>query len=66
MPSVTIEMFEGRTADQKRAVAKGVTEAITRELGVKPEIVKIRFVDLKKHDIAWGGELVSDRSTKSG
>ena len=64
MPSITIEMFEGRTPDQKRAVAQSVTKAVTDELGVKPEIVKIRFVDLKKHDIAWGGVLVSDRAAK--
>jgi 4-oxalocrotonate tautomerase len=61
MPSVTIEMFEGRTIEQKRSLAVEVTQAITRVLGVKPEIVKIRFVDLEKHDVAWGGELVSDR-----
>jgi 4-oxalocrotonate tautomerase len=61
MPNVTIEMFEGRTVEQKRAVAQNVTQALTDTLGVKREIIKIRFVDIKKHDIAWGGELVSDR-----
>ncbi|UCF97491.1 MAG: tautomerase family protein [Spirochaetaceae bacterium] len=61
MPSITIEMFEGRTVDQKRSVAQNVTQAIIDTLGVKREIVKIRFIDIKKHDIAWGGELVSDR-----
>ena len=61
MPSITIEMFEGRTVEQKRSVAQNVTKAIIDTLGVKREIVKIRFVDIKKHDIAWGGELVSGR-----
>ena len=64
MPSITVEIFEGRTPDQKRSIAKGITSVMIEELGVKPEIVKVRFVDLKKHDIAWGGELVSDRAAK--
>jgi 4-oxalocrotonate tautomerase len=63
MPSVTIEMFEGRSVEQKRSAARGVTQALVDALGVKREIVKIKFVDIKKHDIAWGGELVSDRRT---
>jgi 4-oxalocrotonate tautomerase len=63
MPSVTIEMFEGRTVEQKRSTAQSVTQALVDSLGVKREIIKIKFVDLKKHDIAWGGELVSDRGT---
>ncbi len=61
MANVTIEIFEGRTVEQKRSVAQQVTRALTDTLGVKREIVKIKFVDIKKHDIAWGGELVSDR-----
>lgn len=64
MPSITVEFFEGRTPDQKRSIAQGITKVMTDELGVKPEIVKVRFVDLQKHDIAWGGELVSDRAKK--
>lgn len=61
MPSVTVELFEGRSVEQKRLLAKELTQAIVKALEVKPEIVKIRFVDIKKHDVAWGGELVADR-----
>ena len=63
MPSVTIELFEGRTVEQKRTAAVKVTQALVEALGVKREIVKIRFVDIQKHDVAWGGELVADRKS---
>ena len=61
MPNVTVEFIEGRTVEQKRELAGAMTDAIVDSLGVKREVVRIRFVDLKKHDVSRGGVLVADK-----
>lgn len=61
MPSLTVEFFEGRSVEQKRELAGKITDAVVDTLGVNREIVKIRFVDLKKHDVSRGGVLICDK-----
>jgi 4-oxalocrotonate tautomerase len=57
MPVVTIEWYEGRSAEQKREIAQKVTEAIS-EVGNTPrEQVWIRFVDSPKSEWAVGGDI---------
>ena len=58
-----VELFEGRTLEQKRAYAQALTEATIQTLGSKPEEVEIIFTDIKKHDWATGGVLWSDRQS---
>ena len=43
MPMIRIEMFEGRTADQKRACAEAVTKAWCDTCGGTPQSVQIIF-----------------------
>lgn len=62
MPTIRVEMFEGRTEEQKRAYAKALTEATVKVLGGSPEAVDILFYDLKRSDWATGGVLWSDKS----
>ena len=40
MPTIRVEMFEGRTVEQKRALAQALTEATVRTLGGSPEAVE--------------------------
>ena len=61
MPTIHVELFEGRTREQKRELAKALTEATVKTLGSKPEGVDIIFTDVKKHDWATGGVLWSER-----
>jgi len=61
MPSVTIVLREGRTVEQKRELVKAVTEAIVRTVGAKPEAVHIVLQDEPAHNLATGGQLLSDR-----
>ncbi|MBA2792678.1 MAG: 4-oxalocrotonate tautomerase family protein, partial [Thermoleophilaceae bacterium] len=57
MPVVTIEWFEGRSADQKREIAERLTDLLA-EVGKMPaDQVWIRFVDSPKADWAIGGEI---------
>lgn len=60
MPVIRIEMFEGRSDDQKRACAQAVTEAWVQTCGGTPQSVHIIFADVAKSDWAVAGRLVSD------
>lgn len=60
MPVIRIEMFEGRTTDQKRACAEAVTKAWVETCGGTPGSVTIIFSDVAKSDWASAGKLASD------
>ena len=46
MPSIRIEMFEGRNTDQKRACAEAVTRAWCDTCGGTPQMVTVVFTDV--------------------
>jgi 4-oxalocrotonate tautomerase len=60
MPYVTVELYEGRTIEQKRAAAKAITDAIVNHLTTTAEATHIRFFDLKRENVAHAGKLSSD------
>lgn len=62
MPTIRVELFAGRTVEQKRALAQALTEATVRTLGGKPEAVDIVFSDVERHDWATGGQLWADKA----
>jgi 4-oxalocrotonate tautomerase len=62
MPTIHVELFAGRTVEQKRALAQALTEATVRTLGGSAEGVDIVFVDVQRHDWATGGTLWSDKA----
>jgi len=55
MPVITVELFEGRTKEQKAQFAKELTELTVRVLGTSREQVWIIFRDTPKADWAMGG-----------
>jgi len=61
MPIVTIRALEGRTAEQKRQLAKEVTEAVVRNFKVEPDRVIVNFFDMPKHNVAKAGKLYIDQ-----
>lgn len=61
MPMIKVEMFEGRTADEKRALVGAITEACVRTIGGSPESVHVLLVDVPRANWATGGVLWSDR-----
>jgi 4-oxalocrotonate tautomerase len=63
MPTIRVELFEGRTVEQKREYAQALTEATVRTLGGSPESVDIIFFDIARHDWATGGKLWSDAAS---
>lgn len=62
MPTLRVELFEGRSAEQKRALAKELTEACVRVLGVGADGVDVIFQDVKRENWATGGVLWSDKA----
>lgn len=62
MPRITVEMFEGRTAEQKRAMVKGVTEAVVASCGVNPEAVTIVIREMRDENYANAGVLRCDNN----
>lgn len=61
MPVVQIEMFAGRTLEQKRAMVKEMTDAMTKTINCKAEDVKIIIRELSRENLAEGGTLFIDR-----
>ena len=60
MPVVTIELIEGRTVDQKREMAKKITDIIKEVAKVKEDAVEIIFHDMKKENYSKAGKLALD------
>ena len=60
MPTLRVEMFAGRTLEQKRALARELTDATVRALGVPASAVEVLFYDIERSDWAVGGTLCSD------
>ena len=62
MPTIRVELFAGRTVEQKRALAQALTEATARTLGCTPDGVDVIFQDIERHDWATGGKLWSEKA----
>ena len=60
MPMIRVEMFAGRTPEQKRALVQEITEGTCRALGCKPDAVQIILTDVARDDWAESGKLFSD------
>ena len=62
MPTIRVELIEGRTPEQKKQLAQAITQACANTLGSKPESVDVLFFDIPRHDWATGGVPWSERS----
>ena len=60
MPNVTIQWYAGRTAEQRRAIAKAVTEALVTIGKTTPDQCHIVFQDVEKDHWGVNGKLASD------
>jgi len=64
MPIITIKQAKGRTVEQKRDLAKAVTDAAVSSIDVKPEWVTVLIEELDRENWASGGQLHSDKFGK--
>jgi 4-oxalocrotonate tautomerase len=61
MPMVQITMLTGRTIDQKRKLAKRITDAMVEEAGARRESIIVAFHEVTKESYASGGVLIADK-----
>jgi len=52
MPVVTVEMYEGRTTEQKQALVEDITEAMVEKVDATPETLHVIIHDVPKE--SWG------------
>ena len=60
MPVIRVEMFK-RTQDQKRNLARELTEAFVKTCGGNKESIKILITEVNKNDWASGGVITADK-----
>lgn len=60
MPIVIVNIKEGRSVEQKREMARRVTQVISETMEVKTSAVRIIINEMKNENFAIGGTLVCD------
>ena len=60
MPTLRVELFEGRTPAQKAELAHELTQACVRVLGGSAAGVDVVFFDIPRQNWATGGKLWSE------
>ena len=55
MPLIRIDLFEGRSHEQKKSLLEAITRETVRVLECSPDSVDIIFTDLRREDWATGG-----------
>jgi 4-oxalocrotonate tautomerase len=60
MPIIEINLFEGRTTEQKRQLIAKVTDAVTESIGVPRTNVRIILRELEPVNFGIGGQSAAD------
>lgn len=66
MPHIQVTLVKGRTTEQKRRIAKRLTEVLSEEAQVDPRYVSLSLVEVEPDGFAEAGELVLDRRNREG
>jgi 4-oxalocrotonate tautomerase len=61
MPVVTIQMWTGRTQQQKRALVRAITEAMEQHAGAKPTNLHVIIQEVPKENWALAGVMGDER-----
>jgi 4-oxalocrotonate tautomerase len=61
MPVVVVEMYAGRTKEQKRALVKAITDAMVTHTGVGSDHLHVIIHESSKDNWGRAGVLGSDR-----
>ena len=61
MPIIRVEMFTGRSDEQKKEMVKALTNAFVETAGGTPASVHIVVTDVDKSNWGSGGEMCSDK-----
>ena len=58
MPRITVQMFEGRTVEQKRQLIAGVTDVVVRTCGADPDHVTVVIDEMKRENYGHAGKMI--------
>jgi 4-oxalocrotonate tautomerase len=61
MPVVTVQMWPGRTREQKRKLVRAITDAMVEHAGAKPANLHVILQEVPKEDWALAGVLGDER-----
>lgn len=62
MPVVTVQMWPGRTVEQKRKLVKAITDAMVEHADAKPTNLHVIIHDVELENWALAGVLGVDRA----
>ncbi|MDC1072448.1 4-oxalocrotonate tautomerase [Gammaproteobacteria bacterium] len=62
MPLIQVQMFTGRTPQQKRDLVRALTDAFVETAGSTPESIDVILTDVEPSDWAQGGTLFSEKT----
>ena len=62
MPLIQVQMFAGRTPQQKRDLVRALTDAFVETAGSTPESIDVILTDVEPSDWAQGGMLFAEKS----
>jgi 4-oxalocrotonate tautomerase len=60
VPVVIVEMWEGRTVEQKRGLVKAITAAMVEHCGSKPEALHVIIHDVPRESWGRNGKLADE------
>ncbi len=60
MPYVLLQMYEGRTVEQKRALVEAITKALVEIAKTTPDQCNIVIQDIARHNWGQNGKLASE------
>lgn len=60
MPYIIVKALKGRGLEQKRELARRITEATMEVYGVRAEVVSVRFEEVEPDSLAVGGVMKID------
>lgn len=64
MPVVTVQMWSGRTVEQKRRLVRAITEAMIQHAACKPDHLHVIIQDVPKDSWGRAGVLGIDEKEK--
>lgn len=62
MPVLTVQLWEGRTVEQKRNLVKALTDAMVEHAGARPDALHVILQEISRENWGLAGVLGIDRS----
>lgn len=64
MPLIQVNMMQGRTPEQKRALLTAITDAVHQSIGAPIPSIRVWINELTPDGFITGGQMASDRQAE--